>query len=179
MVSNVTNYINALNSIDCSIHVNKPTRVTASTSSCIDHVYSNYPTSSLQNYIILSDVSDHFGILTKLCSTAGFEKEQPVYLRKKSLSDLEWAQFNHELKSILNQNLTCFKSENVNTSAQFITDTYNNLINKYMPLRKLSRKQKSFFAKPWFTKGMQISLKHKNRLYKLSKSSSNPIVIDK
>ena len=41
LASNVTNYINSIVSVGCNFHVDKPTRVTRSSSSCIDHVYSN------------------------------------------------------------------------------------------------------------------------------------------
>ena len=177
LVSNVTNYINALNSVGCSFHVDKPTRVTANTSSCIDHVYSNMPTSLLHNYIVLSDVSDHFGIITKLYNTTRYETEQPVYYRKKNLSDAEWNQFNRELHSILHQKFLFANNDDINACESLITSTYNFLINKYMPQRKLSRKQKSFLYKPWITKGMKVSIKRKNKLYKRSVSCSESIAI--
>ena len=41
LAKNITNYVNSLNSVGCSFFVDKPTRITPSTSSCIDHVYSN------------------------------------------------------------------------------------------------------------------------------------------
>ena len=58
--------LNALHSTGCNIFIDKPTRVTSDTATCIDHVYSNLDTDSLENHIILADVSDHFGTLTKI-----------------------------------------------------------------------------------------------------------------
>ena len=98
LASNVTSYINSLNSVGCNFHIDKPTRITSSSSTCIDHVYSNIKTELLDNHIILSDVSDHFGIITKLCGNTKWEREYPQSYRKTNLSEHEWGNFNRELK---------------------------------------------------------------------------------
>ena len=41
--------------------------------------------------------------------------------------------------------------ENVNIWAEFIVNKYHELIDKYMPRRKFTKKQKRFFQKPWIT----------------------------
>ena len=40
LATNVTNYVNSLNSFGCLMHLDKPPRVTSNSSSCIDHDYS-------------------------------------------------------------------------------------------------------------------------------------------
>ena len=42
----------------------------------------------------------------------------------------------------------------------------NTLINSHAPLKKLNKKQRKFHQKPRFTKGIQIAIKKKNRLFK-------------
>ena len=42
-----TNFLNILNSVGCNAFIDKPTRVTSGTASCIDHVYSNFDTGSI------------------------------------------------------------------------------------------------------------------------------------
>ena len=66
LATDVSNYANSLNSVGCKIHVDKPTRTEKNTATCIDHVYSNLPPDRLTNRIVMSDASDHFGILTKI-----------------------------------------------------------------------------------------------------------------
>ena len=95
--------MNSLNSVGCTFHVDKPTRVSSNSSTCIDHVYSNFDTTRLDNRIILSDVSDHFGIITKICGNTKWEREKPFYYRRTNLSELEWGQFNEELKHTLSR----------------------------------------------------------------------------
>ena len=54
--------------------------------------------------------------------------------------------------------------------AKILLQSYQNLINKYFPLKKVSKKALKFINKPWLTKGLKISIKNKNRLnYKLRK----------
>jgi len=66
LVSNVTNYMNALSSSGCNVFIDKPTRITTHGGSCIDHVYSNFFSNQLFNFIILGDISDHYGTLTQV-----------------------------------------------------------------------------------------------------------------
>ena len=40
------------------------------------------------------------------------------------------------------------------------------VINLHAPLQNATRKQKRLFQKPWITKGLITSIKHKQRLYR-------------
>ena len=48
-----------------------------------------------------------------------------------------------------------------------------------MPIKTLSRKQRRFFNKPWITKGIKISIRTKNKMFKMSKTSSEPNLVEK
>jgi len=164
LVSSITNYVNSLFSVGCTFHIDKPTRISSSSATCIDHVYSNLQTEFLDNYIVLSDVSDHFGIITKLWCTVKEYCNEPMYYRKSRLNDKEWEQFNNDLKLMLSPKLSSCVLANydVNVSAEIITSAYHELIEKYMPKRKLNKKQTRFRNKPWITRGMKISINTKN-----------------
>ena len=88
-----TDFLNALNSVGCNTFIDKPTRVTSSTASCIDHVHSNLDTGSLENHVVLADVSDHFGTLTKIEGFTWKSEKQNCFYRKTNLSDQKWEQF--------------------------------------------------------------------------------------
>ena len=53
-------------STGCNFLVNKPTRITTHSATCIDHIYSNLEVENIENHIILSGISDHFGTMSKL-----------------------------------------------------------------------------------------------------------------
>ena len=81
-----TAFLNTLNSVGCNAFIDKPTRVTKNTASCIDHVNSNLDTGSLDNHIILADVSDHFGTLSKVEGITWKAEKQNCYFRKKQFN---------------------------------------------------------------------------------------------
>ena len=176
LCNDVTWYINSLSSVGCHVHVDKPTRVAKSTSSCIDHVYSNLPPDRLSNRIVLSDASDHFSIITKVPDAGSCNEKSKIYYRRSKLNPEKWKKFNLELKQNL-ESLSLSDQVDPNSFADHITNVYKALIDKYMPIRTLSRKQRSFFNKPWITKGLKISIKTKNKMFKLSKKYSDPVTI--
>ena len=144
-----------------------PTRVTSHSSSCLDHVYSNLPASDLTNHVILSDVSDHFSTLTKVSGIVKSNSKEPIYRRKSDLSASEWKEFNEELGNILNVKLSNQNEEHdANFMANCISNTYRYLLDKYMPLQKLSRKERRYFHKPWISKAIKISITTKNKLFR-------------
>ena len=49
---------------------------------------------------------------------------------------------------------------------QFLS-TFSNIVNKHAPLKLLSRSEQKQKHKPWITKGLLKSIKHKNKLYKI------------
>ena len=182
LATDVTNYTNSLNSTGCNVHVDKPTRIAKNSATCIDHVYSNLTPDRLTNRIILSDASDHFSILTKVPDANQPNDKNQFFYRRSKLSSQEWEQFNIELKYILREKLAYIKNTNdfdQNAAANLIRNAYHHLIEKFMPIKTLSRKQKRFFNKPWITKGLKVSISTKNKMFKLSKSSSDPCVTEK
>ena len=75
IASNVTNYLNAIHASGCNVFIDKPTRITSHSATCIDHVYSNLSTDKLNNFIIEAELSDHFGTLTKIESLFNHSKK--------------------------------------------------------------------------------------------------------
>ena len=120
----------------------------------------------------MSDASDHFGTLTRVTGVDRTEQMSDVYYRKTRLSDHDWQKFNAKLSFQLlsSQN----DQPNANLLANNIINAYSKVIDKFMPLKKLSRKQKCSHSKPWITKGLKISIKRKNELYKLIKLKNIP-----
>ena len=146
--------------------ITKPTRVTASTATLIDHMYTNSITPSSSG-IILTDIADHFGtfyyshnnertrnVATK---TARNFNEQNI---QNFLGNLSEADFG----DVLGYDCT--------------NQAYDSFIEKYLSLfdesfpkltRRISVKNQS---QPWMTHGLRISTKRKHKLY--SKMKQKP-----
>ena len=174
LATDVTNYVNCLYSIGCNICIDKPTRVTPKSATCIDHIYSNITQDDLVSQILLSDVSDHYSTLTKISSFSKTTNNSDIFVRKSKLTENEWFRFNFELGNILCHKLSSGFDYNVNDQADIISQAYKTVVDKFMPLRKLSQKKQRHKSKPWMTAGLKISCATKNNLLAISKLSRDP-----
>ena len=169
---NVTKYMNAISSTGCGVFINQPTR--RESRSCVDHVYSNLPNENLDNYIILSDITDHFATLTKINGISrNFEKEE-IFYRKTNLNDLEWENLNKDLDITLKENIPFQHLLNAEHLARSITDCYQTIVDKHMPLKKLTKKQNSRYDKPWITSGFKTSIRKKKELQTIYNKTKCP-----
>ena len=62
----------------------------------------------------------------------------------------------------------------MSTSVQklYVTKAYNTVIDKFMPLTKLTKKQRRNFSKPWITPGLKASSDKKHELFEKWKFSN-------
>ena len=160
LTGGITDYLDAIHSTGCTAFIDKPTRIISSAATCIDHVYSNMHTECLENYITLSSVSDHFGTLTKIKGVSKEIDKKDLYFRKTKLSDEKWEQFSLECQNSLKENVPFPHLLNANSLAESITNTYQGVIDKFMPLkRKPFKKLKEEPDRPWLTPGLKVSIK--------------------
>jgi len=76
-----------------------------------------------------------------------------------------------DLSEIMNEDITknLYTTPAENLFNIFI-EKFESVLNKYAPLKELSRTEMKFRCKPWLTKGIRNSIKTKNTLYKKSES---------
>ena len=174
----ITNYLNDIQSAGCLSLIDQPTRVYMRGSrwetSCLDHAYSNIDPSMIDSHIIDTDISDHFSVMAKIKGIKHLDMSKThVYKRKQNLTDKEIENLNIDLHNALQRNDDFNEKSNANQKTNYIIKTYTNLLDKYMPRRKLSRKEKRFHFKPWYTKGIKISIRTENILKKVSLRKKN------
>ena len=183
IVGTVTDYLHSIEGAGCLSYIDKATRVVKRRdrweSSCIDHLYSNIEPVRVQAYVVTSDVSDHFSTLAKIVDANAINiSKQTIYRRKKILSPKEKNSFNRELNLLLNRQ-GCFDPGSpytVDEKTAYLINTYESLIDKYMPLKKLSQNKKKMLLKPWITSGIRKSIAVRDKLRKRSiKTKSDEI----
>ena len=70
-LSGITDYVNHVQSVGCIQLIDKPTRMSASCSSIIDHIYTNSAhTSQVTPTITYDDISDHMSICAEITVSA-------------------------------------------------------------------------------------------------------------
>ena len=91
--------------------VNKPTRVTKNTASCIDHIYtSSYLTQDILAGIIKTDVSDHF----------------PIFVIDNNTKTTNYpTEIEKEIRQINDINITKFKNILHDTDWMVVLNTYD------------------------------------------------------
>jgi hypothetical protein len=140
--------------------ITKPTRVTTSSATLIDHMYSNLITSSYHSGIIINDVADHFGTF---CIYEGKSKHisQPSS-KHRSFSTKNIIKF----KTLLNE--TDFEDvlniECPNLAYDTFLSKYLAAFNESFPLRGRTVIPKYIKREPWFTSGLLTSSLNKSRL---------------
>jgi hypothetical protein len=145
----------------------KPTRITASSATLIDHIYTNNITSRSHSGIIITDVADHFGIFHIVSTKSAQHKISVSQNRLFSANNinlfktnLDQADFRDVLES------TC-PDESYNNFLR----VYLNIFDKCFPLRDIKHRSKLMKREPWYTPGLLTSAKKKAKLFckKLSK----------
>lgn len=172
IVGSVTEYMNSIEGSGCLSFIDKSTRVVQRgetwETSCIDHMYSNIEPDRTQAYVITSAISDHFSTLVKIIDANAINvSKKTMYRRKKLLTEHEKEEFNKDLEFLLSRGeQDIFPINDVNRATQHIIKAYNILVNKHMPLELMSNNEKKSLIKPWITKGLQKSIKIRDKLRK-------------
>lgn len=174
-------YRNTFESLGCFSLVDKPTRVTNHSSTLLDHLYTNKIDGEIDIGILEIDMSDHFPVVAKIKNISPVKvKHEHIKVRKSS--NIDYEQFVIDLEFHLNQiSMNTDESMQLELTLKEVIAAINNVINKHMPLVTLSRKKSRLYKKPWISKGIQVSMRHRDALYKkyLNHKNENNFVIYK
>ena len=120
---------------------------------------------------LATDLSDHLSNFTILDIKAPSIKDRP-FIRLFSQNNID--KFNDSKNS---EQPLISPGELTETESSFniLSSNYSNLFDKYFPYIRMSRKE--FKSKPHITKGIKVSIRTKNKLYK--KYLNNPNDINK
>ena len=162
----VQNYLTTLMSYKLIPTITLPTRITSHSQTCIDHIFVKCDANTyITPCVLYNDISDH------LPTTVILQNHNKVTTMKRPLvrifGEINCRKFIEMFRNTDWEQI--FASED-DLYSKFI-ERLNIIYNECFPLRQLSRKRQR--DKPWITKGLKISIKYKNKLYRkaLTKSS--------
>jgi exonuclease III len=140
--------------------INKPTRITNSSATLIDNIFSsiNFTTNS-QSGILMWDISDHFPVF--LIKNNEITTDGPKYRYKRSQGVENKNKFktlinNHDWSPILNNN-------NTQTSYSIFHENITKIYNTAFPIKRTKIGYESKL--PWLSDGLKISIKRKHILH--------------
>jgi len=146
-----------------SPHILQPTRITHHSATLIDNIFFNSATHHTISGNIIYDLTDHLPNFLIINKFAMLPKQFKLY--KRDYSNFNESAFLEDLDSI---NWSHEFSDSGNASLMF-DQFYSNIstiVDKHIPLKQLSIREIKQLTKPWITKGLQTSIKIKNRFYK-------------
>ena len=147
-------------------HITCPTRITNTTSTLIDNIFSNslnFMDGISGNLTI--NISDHlaqFLIIPEDCYK--FTKKHNLFKRDKKNFDRE--NFILDLPEINWVNIISIDKNHPNHSFNSSETKINSLIDTYLPLKKHTNKEINLQFKPWITCGIRKSIQRRDNLYK-------------
>ena len=152
-------YLNLIHSEGFIPLIFEATRITETTISCIDHIHSNFVSSSTSGSIAI-EIADHLPVFTLSYDPTLNPFPDTVEIRDfKRFDKIAFCDGlrNENWKSVYN-------TSDANESFTRFSHTFNRISNKHAPIKTIKIKSKS--NKPWVTKGLKKSIKVRNQLYK-------------
>ena len=162
---------NTLMSYAFNHHISNPTRITNTSKTLLDNIFSNnQDLNNVTNGIIYYDMSDHlpiFVISETPDTTQSVKKLRPILCRKETDNNI----------ALLNQDLAqeewsdVFRETDTNRAYDVFLNKLVYYYNKNIPLVKKKSRRKN--KHPWITKGIMKSIKTRTKLYKRALTTQN------
>ena len=142
--------------------INRPTRVTKTSATIIDHILTNSIIDSLlHSGIVKTDISDHFAVFCLL--KTNFEQSNiKNIIVKRDINKASIAHFKSLFNSI-DWNLVT-QTSLPNDSYNIFLEIFVQIYDQAFPERKTEIKPKNL-VNPWITRGLRKSSRKKQRLY--------------
>ena len=142
--------------------INKPTRVTCTTATLIDNIFTNNVfDTSLKKGIIKSSISDHFPIFVAINISKNKVKNRTIELKLRTFSERNKQNFTNDLQ---NANWNIKNVQGANAQYEWFINIFSSLYDKNFPLTTKNIKVKDLEA-PWMSVGMKKSSRQKQKLY--------------
>ena len=172
------NYKDILLSLGLRNLISKPTRITNSTETILDHILTNLSYESCQSGILINDITDHLPVYAlcnlSVCKLKYRDNQKYRIIFKESKKEEFLATF-RRMTQTLQQDI---EIPNCDPDYYFVqlVNTITDCIDKVFPVCKISNKQQKRFRKPWMTQGILNSSDEKHRLYHIYlKSKKDPV----
>ena len=156
-------------------YIDKPTRITATTQTIIDNIFSNV-FDTVSNGIIYYDLSDHLPIFL-LCNNNYNKKidNNTTHMRRnvttRNIESLKFDLGREEWQDV-------YAESDCNIAYENFKNKLSRYYNKNIPLIR-NKNHKNKINNPWITRGIFCSIHTRNNLYKLSLREPSNININK
>ncbi len=161
---NIDEFVNLMLSFSLLPVILRPTRITDSTASLLDHIWTSQWKENAANYLIDADITDHFPVVSVFNTVTPIQCNR--YTRKRAFTPKAIQSFSEELalkdwNDVMNS--TCSK-----TSFDAFYCTYISMFEKHFPI-KLQKSASKYTSSEHVTTSLRVRIKEKNRRLRLSR----------
>ena len=156
----VDEYLNLLSEYNLIQCIKKPTRVTNSSSSCIDHICTNINNALLTPIIYESEITDHFFTILGIENKENFKTKPNHNKSQKMGKSINYVTLLNDLKQEEWNNV--ITNQEVVESYQEFYATLNKYIEKHTHRFRLKKSRMPI--KPWITRGLVAAIKTRDEL---------------
>ena len=160
----VQQLINMMYSFSLYPLITLPTRVTTTSSTLIDHIWSSQVENNTANYVIKTDITDHFPVMS-IFKCNEYSGNHPTFIRRRFFNQDSISDFCNTLNSI--EWYDTINSSCPNTAYNSFYSKFKTHFELCFPEKVIkvnSKKKRS----PHITEALRNSIKEKNRLEKLA-----------
>ena len=145
--------------------ITKPTRITHTSATLIDNIYTNVSNfTSIKSGIISADISDHLPVFAFLNKIPGRrEHKGPLIFQYRQINDANLTKVSNDLAA---HDWTGVQSVSVEEAFHIITTGINQSIEAHCPIKTAKISEKNIIREPWMTSGILKSSKAINKKYK-------------
>jgi len=134
-------------SCNCQCLINIPTRVTATSSTLIDHIYTNEKKKSKYSGVLVnSDLSDHYAVFTIIPKSIKHRNCKYDNYEVREMTNFVREEFLYELNCKLSR---LFKNNSLSVNKLFdrFVSIFTDTVNQFASMRKATRKEKKALEK--------------------------------
>ena len=161
-------FIDLMSSFGLKPTINKPTRITRTSQTLIDNIFTNEIIKPIETGILINDISDHlpiYNILKQNNNQTDTNSSANSFLRRRKIDDetllvLKNSLQNTDWSPVLDDNVT-----DINIVYKTFLEKFLDIFNASCPVQNIRLKKKSKL-KPWMTSALKRACTKKNRLYK-------------
>ena len=162
--SKISNYVNAIYAEGCNNLMNKPIRITGSTATFLDHIYSNMTNNISNRGILTYGISDH---LPAFCCL----RMKPIKKQDKKLTrdmkNFNKTNFWNDINMLVSTNNNVQDDElDPEKAIDKFLDGFAEIVNLRALLHPQTRKKTRLKTKPWITKSILKSIQKQNAMFK-------------
>ena len=161
--NNVSAFLDSMISKGLFPKITVPTRISNTSATLIDHIYTNMNFEQTIAGTLKTDISDHFSNFIFTHSNPG-SKNKIKYTSFRNLSENSLAKFEAALSQTDWSNVLSHDDPEVAYS--IFIQMFNNLMNIHLPFKMVRINKFKHKMSPWITNGLLVSLRTKSKLYK-------------